>query len=97
MGYTILMPGYSARSGRIMLIKNVFIREAYRAIGLGRVMFGGIAKYGLQHGYAFEEHHVQSWNESAVKFYKRLGAEDLSISEGCAYLRIQVSDPLKLV
>lgn len=95
VGYTVLMPGYSARSGRTLLMKNMYVRESHRAIGVGSAIFRGIARYGLQHGYAFEENHVFSWNKPAVKFYERMGAEDLSASEGAQYLRVELDQSKK--
>lgn len=89
IGYTVLMPGYNSRSGRVLCLKNMFVREAYRARGLGRTIFEGVAKYALEHGYGSEENHVLAWNESAVKFYKRMGAEDLSVTQGWAYMRLE--------
>lgn len=91
VGYTILMPGYSARSGRMLLMKNIYVRDSHRSAGVGRALFRALAAYALANGYAHEENHVLKWNQPAVNFYRHMGALDLTESESWRYYRMHLT------
>lgn len=91
VGYTILLPGYSARSGRILMMKNMYVCDSHRTVGVGRALFRALAAYALENGYAHEENHVLMWNKPAVSYYRRMGALDLTESESWRYYRMHLT------
>lgn len=85
------MPAYSARSGRILQMKNMFVRESHRGSGVGRALFRALAAYARDNGYRHEENHVLNWNRPAVNFYKRMGALDMTEIEHWHYYRMYLT------
>jgi ribosomal protein S18 acetylase RimI-like enzyme len=49
----------------------------YRGLGIGKALITNLAQIAIARGYGRFEWSVLDWNEPAIAFYKRIGAEVL--------------------
>ncbi|UCI08266.1 GNAT family N-acetyltransferase [Mesorhizobium sp. B1-1-8] len=60
---------------RLMFLKDLFVRDSARSKGVGRALIGFLAGYCLDKGIGRIDLTTEDWNEGALRFYDRLGAE----------------------
>ncbi len=75
-GYVLFFGFYSTWEGRPgLFLEDLFVRQAFRGKGIGKALLAkvaGIARRENCYGVQWE---VLDWNQPAIDFYKRLGAE----------------------
>jgi GNAT superfamily N-acetyltransferase len=64
---------FLARPG--IYLEDLFVYPAFRGRGLGRRLLAHLAATAVARGYGRVEWSVLDWNESAIEFYRSLGAE----------------------
>ena len=75
VGFALFFPNYSTFLGRPGLyLEDLFVRDEYRGHGIGRQLLEHLAGLALARGWGRMEWAVLDWNESAIGFYRRLGA-----------------------
>ena len=76
IGYAIYYPifGSFSAKGKVHL-EDMFIYEEYRGNGLGKQFLKQIVKSVFDEGYHGMEWSALDWNEPAIKFYEKVGAE----------------------
>ncbi|KAJ8642972.1 hypothetical protein MRB53_004720 [Persea americana] len=77
-GFVLFFPNYStflAKPG--FYIEDIFVRECYRRMGLGRMLLSAVAEKAVEMGYGRVEWVVLDWNENAIRFYDEMGAKML--------------------
>ena len=75
VAFAIYFFSYSSFSGQPSLyVEDIFVRAANRGLGRGREMFTFLARRASEHSCGRMEWSVLNWNESAVAFYRKLGA-----------------------
>jgi GNAT superfamily N-acetyltransferase len=60
---------------RLMFLKDLFVRDNARDKGVGRSLVGFLAGYCVGEGIGRIDLTTEDWNEGALRFYDRLGAE----------------------
>ena len=79
VAFAIYFFSYSSFSGLPNLyLEDIFVRPAHRGLGLGSELFAFLARRAAERGCGRMEWSVLNWNESAIGFYRRLGAEPVS-------------------
>lgn len=58
-----------------MFLKDLFVRDVARDKGVGRALIGFLAGHCLGKGIGRIDLTTEDWNEGALRFYDRLGAE----------------------
>jgi GNAT superfamily N-acetyltransferase len=77
-GFALFFPNYSTFLGKPGLyLEDLFVRPAYRGHGIGRALLGELARIAVARGYGRVEWAVLDWNEPAIGFYRKLGAEPM--------------------
>jgi GNAT superfamily N-acetyltransferase len=71
---------------RGLWLDDLFVDPAFRGKGIGRAFMAYLADIAIQHQCGRFEWMVLDWNESAIDFYKRLGA---SIHAGWRICRLE--------
>ena len=77
-GFALFFHNYStflARPG--VYLEDLFVNPEFRGKGIGRSLLQYLAKVALDRNCGRLEWSVLDWNESAIGFYKSLGAEPL--------------------
>jgi GNAT superfamily N-acetyltransferase len=75
IGYALFFGFYSSCKGSGIFLEDLFVQEAFRRRGIGRALLCHVARIARQEGSYGMRWEVLDWNESAIKFYKSLGAE----------------------
>ncbi len=79
VGYAITFEAYSSFLARpTLFLEDIFVLEPHRGRGFGGAMFRYLVDEALRRGCGRMEWMVQEWNEEAIRFYQRRGAEALS-------------------
>ncbi|RAZ85427.1 GNAT family N-acetyltransferase [Mesorhizobium hawassense] len=60
---------------RLMFLKDLFVRDSARDQGVGRALIGFLSDYCLGKGIGRIDLTTEDWNEDALRFYDRFGAE----------------------
>ncbi|WP_027169171.1 GNAT family N-acetyltransferase [Mesorhizobium sp. WSM3224] len=61
--------------GRLMFLKDLYVRDGARDKGVGRALVGFLVSYCVGKGIGRIDLTTEDWNEGALRFYDRLGAE----------------------
>jgi len=77
-GFALFFHNYSTFLGRPgVYLEDLFVNPAFRGLGIGKALLQHLAKLALERNCGRLEWSVLDWNESAIGFYKSLGAEPL--------------------
>jgi GNAT superfamily N-acetyltransferase len=60
-----------------LYLEDLYVRPAHRRSGLGRALLIELARLACERGYGRFDWTVLDWNEDAIRFYEKLGAEVL--------------------
>jgi GNAT superfamily N-acetyltransferase len=74
-GYALFFGYYSTWNGRGLYVEDLFVREAFRGRGIGKVLLAEVARIAVAeycHGLRWE---VLGWNKKAIDLYTSLGVE----------------------
>ncbi len=78
VGFALFFPNYStflAKPG--LYLEDVFVKPEARGRGVGLELLKRLASIARERGYGRMEWSVLDWNEPAIGFYKKLGANIL--------------------
>ena len=74
-GYAIYFFTFSSFIGRAGIwLEDIYVRPNFRKQGLGLNLIQAVARIGVERNCGRFEWSVLDWNESAIGFYKKLGA-----------------------
>jgi GNAT superfamily N-acetyltransferase len=79
VGFAIWFESFNTWTGRPGLyLEDFFVAESARGQGIGREIFRHLARLAIARGYQRFEWSVLDWNETAIKFYRKIGGEPQS-------------------
>jgi GNAT superfamily N-acetyltransferase len=74
-GFALFFHNFSTFEGRPgIYLEDLFVQPAVRGAGLGKALLAHLAALAVERGCARLEWSVLDWNESAIGFYRALGA-----------------------
>ncbi len=78
VGFAIFFHNFSTFLGRPgIYLEDLFVLPEFRSRGIGKALLTYLAKLAVERGCGKFEWAVLDWNDSAIEFYKRLGAVPL--------------------
>jgi hypothetical protein len=78
VGFAVFFANFSTFLGKSGLyLEDLYVRPEFRGRGHGRALLRHLATLALERGCGRFEWTVLDWNESAIEFYRRQGAEVL--------------------
>ncbi|KAM3822633.1 thialysine N-epsilon-acetyltransferase-like [Vipera latastei] len=89
IGYCLYFFTYSTWKGRNVYVEDLYVMPEFREKGVGRKLLSEIAKIALEKGCTQMRLGVLDWNRTAVEFYSRRGAVDLTATEGWHFFRFE--------
>lgn len=79
VGFALFFTSFSTWVGRPGLyLEDLYVRESERGKGVGKALLLHLAGIACERNYGRMEWSVLDWNESAIGFYRRLGAEAMA-------------------
>lgn len=79
VGFAVYFHNFSTWLGRPGLyLEDLFVRPAERGKGYGRALLERLAKIAQERGCGRMEWAVLDWNDPAIQFYRKLGAEPMN-------------------
>ena len=77
-GFALFFHSYSTFLGQPgIYLEDLFVIPGVRGRGIGRILLSFLARLAVERGCGRLEWAVIDWNEPAIRFYKRLGAQVL--------------------
>ena len=76
VGFALFFHNFSTFLGLPgIYLEDLFVRPAHRGLGVGRALLGYLARLARDRNCGRLEWSVLDWNETAIGFYRRLGAQ----------------------
>jgi GNAT superfamily N-acetyltransferase len=76
VGFALFFPSFSTFLGRPGLyLEDIFVKPDCRGHGIGKALLRHLAALARERDYGRIEWSVLDWNEPAIGFYKKLGAQ----------------------
>jgi GNAT superfamily N-acetyltransferase len=78
LGYALFFPTFSSfLAKRGVWLEDLFVRPAHRGAGVGRALLAAVAARTRERGGERLEWAALDWNELALGFYRRVGAQTM--------------------
>src|SRR5262249_23644877 len=78
-GFALFFHNFSTFVGRRGLyLEDLFVKPEFRALGIGKRLLVELARLAVERNCGRFEWWVLDWNEPAIGFYKKLGAEPMA-------------------
>ncbi|CAN5438081.1 GNAT family N-acetyltransferase [soil metagenome] len=75
VGLALYYFSYSTWKGRAMHLEDLIVTQAYRKQGLGKILFDKVVEKARELQVGRLTWQVLDWNEPAIQFYEKLGAQ----------------------
>lgn len=93
VGFALFFHNYSTfRTQPGLYLEDLFVRPEYRRQGIGSALLKTLAKIALERGCGRFEWAVLDWNQPAIAFYQRMGADVLPDWRICRVTGSALSD-----
>lgn len=87
-GYALFFTCFSSfRGWRGLYLEDLYIKEEFRGKKIGEEVLNHLAQIAKERNFKYIEWEILDWNEPAIRFYKKLGAEPM---EGCTKYRLKI-------
>lgn len=73
-GLALIYNRYSTWKGEVVHLEDLIVSQAHRGSGLGTFLLDEVVKYGYKKGVKRISWEVLDWNENAITFYEKKGA-----------------------
>ncbi|MFZ1517417.1 MAG: GNAT family N-acetyltransferase [Ignavibacteriaceae bacterium] len=79
VGYALFFKNFSTFLGKTgIYLEDLYVRQNMRGMGIGKTLLEKIIAIAKQRNYGRVEWSVLDWNQSAIDFYKKIGAVPLN-------------------
>lgn len=79
VGFSLFFHNYSTFVGKPgIYLEDLFVKEPYRGKGYGKALLINLIKIAKERNCGRVEWSVLNWNQSAIDFYEKLGAEPMN-------------------
>lgn len=74
VGFSLYYTSYSTWKGPCIYLEDLYVLDKYRGQGLGKKLFELVVEVAKERNVKRMDWQVLDWNQTAIDFYKRLGA-----------------------
>ncbi|MBN3299297.1 thialysine N-epsilon-acetyltransferase isoform X2 [Amia ocellicauda] len=89
VGYALYFYSYSSWKGKALYMEDLYVMPEFRGKGIGKALLKRVAQISREQRCCRLQFTVLDWNTPSMEFYLRLGAQDLSGTEGWRVLRFE--------
>jgi N-acetylglutamate synthase-like GNAT family acetyltransferase len=75
VGIALYYTAYSTWKGKMIFLEDLVVTENMRRSGIGKMLFNAVAREAKEVGAKRFKWQVLDWNEPAIAFYKKIGAD----------------------
>lgn len=75
IGIAVYFYTYSTWKGRVLYLEDLVVKESFRRHGIGKMLFDELVSIAVETKCKRMSWQVLEWNEPAIKFYEKIGAE----------------------
>ncbi|NDV47300.1 GNAT family N-acetyltransferase [Paludibacter sp. 221] len=75
VGYAIFFFFYLSWSGKSLYMDDLYVKEKFRGEGIGTDLINNVIFFAKENNCHKLRWQVSNWNEKAINFYKKIGAE----------------------
>jgi diamine N-acetyltransferase len=83
IGFASVFDAYYSWSGKALYLDDLYVREPYRGQGIGQLLLDAVISLARSRGCVKLKWQVSRWNQHAIDFYTRQGAEISDIEINC--------------
>ncbi|UYV64535.1 SAT2 [Cordylochernes scorpioides] len=96
VGYLLYFYTYSTFEGRMVFMEDLYVSPSYRQQGIGRALVKALCEEALSKGCCRFDFNVLDWNEPSIRFYKNLGAVNMTSAHNWNLYRLSLDDMRKV-
>lgn len=85
-GYATFFFCYYTWIGKSLYMDDLYVTPDFRGNGIGTLLINRVIKYAKENGCHKLRWQVSEWNEPAIEFYKKLGADISGVEQNCDLL-----------
>ena len=90
VGFALCHWRFSTWTGKCLFLEDLYVKPAARGCGAGKALFAECIQIAAEADVARLQWQVLSWNEPAIAFYKKMGAEVTGEWLNCKLVREQL-------
>jgi GNAT superfamily N-acetyltransferase len=83
VAFVTYFPAYYSWSGKAIYVDDLYVRDNYRKGGIGIQLLQSVIEIARESGCKKVRWQVSDWNQNAIDFYQRLGAEVNDTERNC--------------
>ncbi len=83
VGYVVYFFAYYTWFGKSLYMDDLYVKDTFRGNGIGRSLINALIDFSRKENCHKLRWQVSSWNESAIGFYKKLGAIIDDVERNC--------------
>jgi len=91
VGFALYFTKYSTWEGKALHLEDFYVTPTHRSKGIGTKLLKRLAKIAVDGGFARLTLECLEWNKSAIDYYKRFNAVDMTETEGWHVFRFTKS------
>ncbi len=65
---------YSTWKGKVLYLEDIIVKKDFRGMGIGSLLFNELILLAAKHRAKRMQWQVLNWNEPAIRFYQKYGA-----------------------
>lgn len=96
IGFAMYYFTYDPWIGKLLYLEDFYVMKEYRGFGIGSEILKTLSDTAVKNRCSSMHFIVAESNKASIDFYKRRGASDLSLQEGCRLFRIDKENLLKM-
>ncbi|XP_062844523.1 diamine acetyltransferase 1a.2 [Trichomycterus rosablanca] len=96
VGFAMYYFTYDPWIGKLLYLEDFYVMEEFRGFGIGSEILKRLSETAVRCRCSSLHFIVAEWNKPSIEFYKRRGANDLSLEEGWRLFEINKQSLIKM-
>ncbi|KAM9441110.1 diamine acetyltransferase 1-like isoform 2-T2 [Clarias gariepinus] len=97
VGFAMYYFTYDPWIGKLLYLEDFYVMKDFRGFGIGSEILKYLSRMAVKFRCSSLNFIVAEWNKSSIEFYKRRGANDLSLEQGWKLFAINKENLIKMM